>query len=67
MEVIENGKAYNKFKELVQKQDGDIQYLEDIPKAKYIVEVNAEEKGYITNLNARTCRRGSNRLGCSEE
>ena len=29
MEVIENGKAYNKFKELVQKQDGDIQYLED--------------------------------------
>lgn len=67
IEVIENGKAYEKFKELVQKQGGDISYLEKMSKAKYITEVKAEAKGYITNLNARDCRRNINRPRCTED
>ena len=67
MEVIQNGEAYKKFKELIQKQGGDISYLEKMPKAKYITEVKAEAKGYITNLNARICRRSINNFGSTED
>lgn len=54
-EVIKNGKAYEKFCELVQKQGGDTSYIEDInkfEKAKFIVPVFAEEDGTIENINA---------------
>ena len=52
---IENGKALEKFKELVANQGGDISYIEDInkfEKAKYIIPVLANEEGYVKFLNA---------------
>lgn len=55
-ENIKNGKAYKKFLELVEKQGGDVKYLESIPKAKYIVEVKAKEAGYIKELDAEKVR-----------
>ena len=54
-EIIKNGKAYNKFEELVKNQGGDISYIQDInkfEKAKYIVPVIAKKCGYIEKLNA---------------
>lgn len=41
----------------MQRQYGDISYLENIPKAKYIVEVRAEKSGYITELDAKKVRK----------
>ena len=55
MEVINNGKAFEKFKELVSRQGGDISYIEDVEKfekAPIIVPVISEEKGYVEKLNA---------------
>ena len=55
LENIENGKALNKFKELVQNQGGDISYIDDTSKfrkAKYIMPVVLEENGEISELNA---------------
>lgn len=55
LEVIKNGKALNKFKQLIQNQGGDINYIEDtknFQKAKYKVEVKIDKKGYINSLNA---------------
>lgn len=55
LENIENGKAYNKFLELVQNQGGDIEYIKNIDKfekAKYIIPVVAEQDGFIEELNA---------------
>lgn len=52
---IENGEALNKFKELVQKQCGDVSYIEDVekfPKAKYILPVIATKNGTVSTLNA---------------
>ena len=52
---IENGKAYSKFKEMVQNQGGNIEYLENtdmFEKSKYIIPVKAEESGYVRELNA---------------
>ena len=60
LENIKNGKAYNKFLELVQNQDGDIEYIkntEKFEKAKYILPVESKEDGYIYKLNAEKVRK----------
>ncbi len=55
LQNIENGKAYNKFLELVQNQGGDIEYIKNVEKfekAKHIMPVIAKKEGYIQELNA---------------
>ena len=57
IENIKNGKALEKFKELVENQGGDISYIEDInkfEKAKYILPViyEANNEGIVRKLKA---------------
>ena len=55
LENISNGKAYNKFVEMVKNQEGDISYLEDtnkFEKAKIIEPIMAKQDGYIQEINA---------------
>ena len=55
LKSIENGKALDKFIQLVQNQGGDSSYIKDInkfPKAKYIEKVSISEDGYIEEINA---------------
>ena len=55
LENIENGKAYDKFVELVKNQGGNVEYIYDIEKfekAKYIIPVIAEKDGFVEELNA---------------
>jgi len=67
---IKSGAALNKLKEIVENQDGDINYILDINKfhkAKYIIEVKSEKEGYIDNIDAFsigkiTCELGAGRL-----
>lgn len=66
MENINNGKAYNKFLELIKKQNGDISYIENpnkFEKAKYIIPIYAEKSGYIEKLDARKVGETSVTLG----
>ncbi len=56
LENIKNKKAYRKFLELVENQNGDISYIENpekFQKAKHIIPVYAEKTGYIEKLDAR--------------
>ena len=49
-ETISSGRAFEKFKELVKSQDGDISYIEDTSKfnlSKITVQVKAESSGYV--------------------
>ena len=49
-ETISSGKAFEKFKELVKSQGGDISYIEDTSKfnlSKIAVKVKAESSGYV--------------------
>lgn len=70
IENIENGSAYNKFKEMVQNQGGDVSYLEDtnkFEKSKYISAVVAENAGVIKEINAEeigkvACYLGAGRI-----
>ena len=60
LENIENGKAYNKFLELVKSQNGNAEYIENtekFEKAKYILPVISKEEGYICRLNAESVRK----------
>ena len=64
IENIQNGKAYNKFLEMVKNQNGDITYIEDtakFEKAKYIVPIYSEKEGYIHEINAEAV----GKLACS--
>lgn len=65
-EVIENGKAYNKFLELVANQSGDISYIENtekFEKAKYKIPVLSVKDGYIKKLNAEEVGKIAMHLG----
>lgn len=56
LENIQNGKAYNKFKELIKNQGGNVSYIDDInkfEKAKFIIPVISEKDGYVEKINAR--------------
>ena len=66
LENIKNGKAYDKFIELIQNQCGDIEYIKDIEKfekAKFILPVISEKEGYIKELNAEEVGKLSVYLG----
>ena len=66
LENISNGKAYNKFLELVKNQGGDISYIEDtnkFEKAKYIEPIITEKDGKIIKLDAYTVGKMSVYLG----
>ena len=69
-EVIANGKAFEKFKELVKNQGGDVSYIEDTEKfrkPKYILPVLAPESGYISGIDAEVVGSISVYLGAGRE
>lgn len=73
LEQIQNGKAFEKCKQWVKMQGGDITYLEDLnkwQKANYILEVTSNSSGYVTNLDAKKIGEMAMRLGagrCKKE
>lgn len=70
LENIQNGKAYNKFIELVQNQGGDIEYVKDVTKfekAKIIQEVISPTEGYVQEINAEEIGKLSCDLGAGRK
>lgn len=70
LDNIKNGRAFEKFKELVKNQAGDITYLDDVEKfdkAKFIEPIIAKSEGYIQEINAEdigkvACDLGAGRI-----
>ena len=55
LEVLNNGKAFEKLKEFIAYQGGDISYLDDLSKfdtSKYEHKIYAKESGYIKDIIA---------------
>ena len=70
LEQIKNGNAFNKFKELVKTQKGDITYIDNIDlfnKAKYILPVISDKNGYVVSLDAKTVGEISMNLGAGRK
>ena len=66
LEVIKNGKALKKLKELVAKQGGDTSYIdnpEKFEKAPIIMPVIAKQEGYVSELNAELVGKAGVELG----
>ncbi len=54
-ETITSGAAYNKFLQMVERQGGDISYIENLgkyPPSKFSVEVKSNSAGYVENIDA---------------
>ncbi len=68
--TIDSKSAYKKLIELVQYQDGDIDYIKNpelLPKAKHIVEVKSQQVGYVKALNAEEVGKCALALGAGRE
>lgn len=66
LEVIENGKAFEKFKELVSKQGGDVSFIEDLgkfEKAPLITPVLSDFDGVVEDLDAGKVGKAGLELG----
>ncbi len=66
MKNLRNGLAFNKFKEMVKNQGGDVSYLDDtskFKKAKYVFEVKSRKNGITNEINAENIGRVACYLG----
>ena len=65
-ELLENGKAFNKFKEFIGAQGGNVESIEDVsllPSAKILRKYNAKKSGYISKIEAEKLGIASMMLG----
>lgn len=65
-EVYHNGQGWEKFRQMVQVQGGDVSYVdqpEKLPKAKLIETVRAFRSGYLSQIHARVIGQMSVVLG----
>lgn len=70
LEQIRNGKAFEKLEQWIQKQGGDISYLENIEKfekSKFVVPVVTERSGYVEKLDAQEIGKASMDLGAGRK
>ena len=66
LEAIKTGVAFHKFKQLVENQGGNVEYIENInnfAKAKYEIEILSNEEGYISQINAEEVGKIASSLG----
>jgi pyrimidine-nucleoside phosphorylase len=69
-EVIKNGKAYEKFREFIVSQHGDVSMIDNpelLPKAGYIIEVRSKKDGYISKIVANEIGVAALILGAGRE
>ena len=68
--VIEDGSAFNKFKEMVAAQGGDVSYIEHPEKfeiSKNVIEIKASKPGYVKQIEALRIGENAMRLGAGRE
>ena len=68
--ALESGKAYEKLKQMVAAQGGDVRYIENpalFPVAKQTVDVCAPRNGYIAKMNAESIGLTAALLGAGRE
>lgn len=70
VEAVESGRAFEKLKEIVSAQGGDVSYLDDTSKlerSRYCFEVLSECEGYISSINCEAVGHVSNMLGAGRQ
>ena len=70
LENIANGKAYEKFKQLIENQGGDISYIENpemLNQAKIIEPIYSQKNGYICEINSKEIGKLASYLGAGRQ
>ncbi len=70
IKIIEEGKAFNKFKEIVTAQGGNLQVIENpelLPLAKHCLKIKADKSGYIQKIDSRLIGESAMILGAGRE
>ncbi len=70
IKIIEEGKAFNKFKEIVMAQGGNLQVIENpelLPLAKHCLKIKADKSGYIQKIDSRLIGESAMILGAGRE
>ncbi len=65
--AISSGAAYEKFREFVQAQGGELEALEDLPISEEIHEVRSPQSGYVSRFSALGIGRAALALGAGRE
>ena len=68
--VIDDGSAFQKFREMVIAQGGDVSYIDDVSKfevSKHVVEIKADKDGYVKQIKALAIGEGAMKLGAGRE
>ena len=68
--VVEDGSAFEKLRQMVIAQGGDVSYIdhpEKFPLSKHIVEVKASKSGYVKHIVALEIGESAMRLGAGRE
>lgn len=63
---ISDGSALAKFRQLIEAQDGDVSYVDDVsrfPRAKFVEVVEAPRSGFISQVHARSVGEAAVTLG----
>ncbi len=64
--AIDDGRAFEKFKEMVSVQGGDVTFIENtdrLPRSRYVHHIFAEKDGYIKTVDAREVGESSVMIG----
>jgi pyrimidine-nucleoside phosphorylase len=64
--ALQSGAAWGKFRQMVDQQGGDIGVVDDpyrLPRAPYVLDIAAEQTGYVARVDARTLGITLNMLG----
>ena len=70
IKILEEGKAFKKFKEMVVAQGGNPQSIENpelLPLAKYCVKIKADRSGYIQKIDSQLVGESAMILGAGRE
>lgn len=67
---IKDGSAFNKFREMIKAQNGDVEYIDNPEKlidTKFSFDLVSESSGYVNKLDALTVAKASKALGTGRE
>ncbi len=64
--AIDNGSAWLKFREMIEAQHGDVEYIdhpEILPRSKLVLAINSDQSGYIQTVDAQEVGESSVLIG----
>ena len=66
-EILDSGKAFRKFEEIIKAQKGSLKNLDKIKKARFGFDIEAKKKGKVVHLDNKLVNKLARAAGCPED